>query len=73
MGVQTDFIIESFKSRKHDFRTDKGKKPNYPKFRRCWNSSSHRQNKPNLSKYATTADNIFMDKEKKFKNPAEIR
>jgi hypothetical protein len=39
--VNADFTIESFQQRKHEFRTDKGKKHIYPKQRKRWNLIRH--------------------------------
>ena len=73
MEIQSDFVIESFKRRKREFRADKGKKHRYPKTRVSWNYSSRGQSKPNLNRYGTNAKYIIMNQENKFKNPAEIR
>jgi hypothetical protein len=67
------FVIESFKSRKHDYRSDKGKKHSYPKIRVRWNYFRQGQDKPNLTRYVGTADNVVMDQKKEFKNPPEVR
>lgn len=75
------FSIEPFKSRKHDFRADKGKTHNYPKTRKRWNPKricqrKTRKSKTNLSKYDTEALSIngaTMSRKRKFKGTPSMR
>jgi hypothetical protein len=69
---KSGFSVGPFKSRKHDFRADKGKKHHYPEQRKQWNFS-HGQTEANLSKYDSGANCSVMDTAKQFKNPPEIR
>jgi hypothetical protein len=65
MEQRRDFINEPFKSRKHDFRSDKGKKHSYPETRQKWNPSRicQRQSKTNLDINESKAhDNIMSRK-----------
>lgn len=73
MEVNRDFVIEPFKSRKRDFRTDKGKKHSYPKQRRRWNLICLGQKNTNLSLNQTNNHIVSMDNRKVFKYPPEVR
>jgi hypothetical protein len=72
MQVNRDFTIESFKS-KPIFRSDKGKKHNYPKQRKGWTSACHGHTIGNLSFNPTSANDTVMDTERAFKHSAELR
>jgi hypothetical protein len=69
----SEFSIEPFRSRKHEFRTDKGKKHCYPEQRISWIFRSHGQTESNLMLNQTSEHYTVMDKEKKFKNPPNMR
>ena len=73
MEANQDFIIEPFRQRKHEFRTDKGKKHIYPKQRRRWNLIRHGRINQNLSLNQTIKLSKVMDTSKSFKHSAEIR
>lgn len=52
MEQGTEFTVEPFRSRKHDFRSDKGQRHVYPKVRQKWNPRiCQRRSKTNLTKY----------------------
>lgn len=67
-----DFVIEAFK-RKPDFRSDKGKRHNYPEKRRKWNPSRicQRQSKTNLKINDSKAKDTSMSRE--FKSTPSMR
>jgi hypothetical protein len=67
-----DFSIESFKP-KSIFRSDKGKRHNYPKQRTRWILVCHGHSEANLSFNPTSASQTVMDTSKVFKHSAELR
>jgi hypothetical protein len=71
--LEPEFIIEPFKSRKHQFRTDKGKKHSYPKQRKRWNLICSGQSPTNLILNQTSEHYRSMDNAKTFKHPADVR
>ena len=67
-----DFSIEPFKP-KPVFRSDKGKRHNYPKQRTRWSLFCHGHFEANLSFNPTSANQTVMDAPKVFKLSAELR
>lgn len=67
-----DFSIEPFKP-KPAFRSDKGKKHNYPKRRKRWSLVCLGHSETNLSFNPTGADCTVKDSPKEFKHSAELR
>ncbi len=73
MTQDSDFVIAPFKSRKHAFRSDKGKRHNYPKERKFWNLICQGHSGSNLCFNQTDANRAVMDKSKTFKHSSELR
>jgi hypothetical protein len=67
-----DFSIEPFKP-KSVFRSDKGKRHNYPKQRTRWSLVCHGHSEANLSFNPTSANQTVMGTSKVFKHSAELR
>jgi len=67
-----DFSIEPFKP-KSVFRSDKGKRHNYPKQRTSWSLFCHGHSEANLSFNPTSANQTVMGTSKVFKHSAELR
>ena len=73
MTQDSDFVIAPFKSRKHLFRSDKGKRHNYPKERKFWNLMCHGHFDSNLGFNQTGANSAVMDNNESFKHSSELR
>jgi len=69
----SDFVIAPFKRRKRSFRSDKGKRHNYPKERTRWSLICHGHSKENLSFNPTSPNDTVMDTERAFKHSVEFR
>jgi hypothetical protein len=72
LRLNNDFTVEPFKL-KPAFRSDKGKKHNYPKERTSWDLMCHGHYGSNLSFNQTGANSAVMDNFKAFKHSAELR
>jgi hypothetical protein len=72
LRLNNDFTVEPFKL-KPAFRSDKGKKHNYPKERRLWSLLCHGHYGSNLSFNQTGSNSAVMDNVKAFKHSVELR